>query len=447
MSDQENEYQWESTEGYTPLSEFQSSQTVMLSVGPDAGGGAFFADMSAFDYDNDNENTFTELVDDGDLVKEVTALDYRSVANQALSALDDEYRMTLLLDALDTNTATHMPPPVDNDMPLPPIRLAKEDFGPAFFKADFETIETLRQNPSKEIPTIDAEAVARAINAIRMKNPKLKENYKKWESTQKLTTTVAPRQHSLIPLGPLSAFRKQTPKALFATDNLTRSATIAEALVRLDLLQNQDYLQIDVVGCDHVECGSAESIRATFLPLVKWIGAHASCPKHLCLYLIGPNVPKHIPRRMQLTESVSGGALERVDIILDSVVYEERMRRYESKSPQPTPLIICFHPGIWGYAEWKPTLKYLARRRHQATNGGSTFFVATAYTQEECEDDADVIREVLAEVWECGAEKVEEACVWPVEMNAFASKQIRETASAPPGRIYRENAAWQAWRL
>jgi len=63
-------------------------------------------------------------------------------------------------------------------------------------------------------------------------------------------------------------------------------------------------------------------------------------------------------------------------------------------------------------------------------------FVITAYTVQEAEDDTEVV-----------AANAKACCLWSAEINPFGSRKKRETASAAHGREYRENGAWQAWRL
>ena len=65
--------------------------------------------------------------------------------------------------------------------------------------------------------------------------------------------------------------------------------------------------------------------------------------------------------------------------------------------------------------------------------------VITGYTVQEVEDDAEVVTEVAANAKAC--------CLWSPEINPFGSRKKRETSSAARGREYRENGAWQAWRL
>ena len=79
-------------------------------------------------------------------------------------------------------------------------------------------------------------------------------------------------------------FRESNPssESRLASANFSRSATLAEALLRLSLLprdngnhdddDDDDFLLIDIVGVDHVECESKATIRNTFRPLVQWLG-------------------------------------------------------------------------------------------------------------------------------------------------------------------------------
>jgi hypothetical protein len=98
---------------------------------------------------------------------------------------------------------------------------------------------------------------------------------------------------------------------------------------------------------------------------------------------------------------------------------------HELQVDAPANLTIAFNAGIWGYHEWLPTLQRLK----------GTIFVVTAYTREEAEDDAMVLAQ------QTGSENI-----WKAEANPFGSNVQRETKSIQ-NRIYRENAAWQAWRM
>lgn len=181
---------------------------------------------------------------------------------------------------------------------------------------------------------INAKAVQEAVQAltIKKKDAAFLQRYADWQrkqdgrrrkhpnSTPATTTTAT---HPIIPMASHLAFARNTPKAVQATANLTRSATLAEAISRIlpptmlfsaveginnkategeDTIANdgasasdftsdhkgrhndnnnniethgtenaQKNLLIDIVGADHVECASTEQIRQTLSPLVKWL--------------------------------------------------------------------------------------------------------------------------------------------------------------------------------
>ena len=421
---------WNGNGGYTPLAELGDDSTIILSAGPGMEG-AFYADISAFEYVEDNDNSDSHDDSDAKETKEEDA-DFREMADRALRALDEEYRATI------QGMAERVHDMVDSEQ-LPPIRLLSEDFGSTYFQANFDGVVDPRleslSEAERSMPSIDTDAVRRAVGAIRLNDSKLNENYASWEAQQKAKIVIAPKTHALIPQPSLTLFRKRNPSAIPSTATLSRAATIADALVKLTLLTGQDFLQIDVLGCDHVECSSERRLRQLFDPLICWISEYGEkCPKALQLHLIGPNVPVAAPRHVEL---VASGRLEKADLFCHPCVYQDRKR-----SDRFAQLLISFNAGIWGYNEWRPTLQHLAHLRQ------NVFFVVTAYTLEEADEDADVIQDEVSRAWRVSKEDLaSSACIWAPQANAFASKQARETLTAAPGRCYRENAAWQAWRL
>jgi hypothetical protein len=76
-------------------------------------------------------------------------------------------------------------------------------------------------------------------------------------------------------------------------------------------------------------------------------------------------------------------------------------------------------------------------------------FVFTAYTLHEADDDFEVIKKLVDKYQTSNIASTASGayCMWEPSLNIFASKVQRETISAPPGRIYRENAAWQCWQF
>lgn len=401
-------------------------------------------------------------------------LDFRALADQALMALDDEYRTTLRASGGATNDSTppHTPPEgevEEESWHLPPIRLPTEDFGDAFFVTDFDDKDGMAEEATnaRPLPDVDVEAVKRAVQAIQGRNPALQHHLNEWQSSSSVSQhqwthwlSVAPRFHPLIPAVPLSAFghQKSSIRARTATAHLTRAATLAEALHRLDLLQSQECFRIDLVGCDIVECASEALLRRHLEPLVRWIGAYAESPKHLMLRLVGPNIPVCAPTQPVALggvvaspgggDAATGRCLPSATAVCELGLYHECCD--DSPSPEPD-LRVAFHAGIWGYSDWRTTLEWMAR---DAVDGDGSVdrrkpipFVVTGYTLQEAEDDADTVEAILKAGAGWNNDRIQAATLWRAEANAFASRLDRETSTAPPGRVYRENAAWSCFRI
>jgi hypothetical protein len=502
---------WATAEGYSPLTDLQGGGA-LFNAGPSYNGndnddndedegedngvsssrgaffashaGAFFADMAAFgpigdgdgddDWgddanDNNDNNNANDNNNDGD--------DFRQVAERALMALDDDYQTTL--QGASRKTALELSarpdaavlPPSDEDARFAATLFAtcKKEMD----ATDMAEVGVDSKRPastvSQQLPDIDTDAVRRAVQAIGLGNPKFQSNLTQWEESQKrASAAVPPRTHPLIPSVALKAFRKSTEKAIQATGNLTRSACIAQALHRLDILSNRSRttsqannddhhhdsgtLILHVIGCDHVECESVERIQHWFGFLARWIGAQANTnadtPRHLEIHLVGPNVPAHAAARpavdLLALSSTAATALASYQTATDSRLETARAMSHVGVynewmvDRQKADLVIAFNAGIWGYNEWLPTLEHLIRAKQ------SIPLVVTAYTLQEAEDDFDVIQEQVVAL--SSVEHAKECCLWPFEVNALASKVPRETATAR-SHLYRENGAWQAWRL
>jgi len=242
----------------------------------------------------------------------------------------------------------HIPPP-----PLPDTTIDTNTFPTTFVEQTTESVlSTSTSNPPNDTPSIpspkpkkkdtpiDKRAIAKAVNNIRLKSPNLTATLDNWkappqhahlfQSKTTTTTTNAKKQthhHPLIPSIHLKAFHRSTVKANRATSNLTRSATIAEAFVRLFLptaaadivdttaLSSSTFI-LHVVGVDHVECDSVSTVRKTFKSFVRWLDGYVRDSKrrmkqtggattseersntsciieHVRIELLGPNVPAH----------------------------------------------------------------------------------------------------------------------------------------------------------
>jgi len=422
--------------------------------------------------------------------------DYRYAASSALMALENDYMMTLRGQVrpslLDNQSQTMMNGPVmpmfgsgsrSTDCSDRTANFVDNNKSTADFVADFESLEaapSIVAQPKKQEPKIDSEAVQKAVaGIIHNTSDKFTAKMKKWleeqersiqqKQKQKRENNERQLQHALIPVSSLKAFARDTPKAVQATATLTRSATIADALERLSgLLQSQECLHIHVVGADHVECQSSERIRHHFGPLVRWIGNNIYAPRSLQLSLVGPNVPTNmavqpaidllwtLSQQQQQQSHHDSMRLHTATAQCYEASYHDWLtQQLQEDYPLLPDVVFCFNAGIWGYDEWKPTIRCLLGMSQKK---GNTPFIVTSYTLLEAEDDFDVVQEVVNDVKEDASKLGASAaslkqllkkrqCIWEPEMNRFASKEHRPTATAVEGREYRENNAWQAWYL
>jgi hypothetical protein len=439
---------WAAAEGYTPLRDMQGE-----GLFSDGGSTTFYTTFAGSfltqladqaEEEEDESSVVNEAqVATEKLVDKEDETDFRRLADQALMALDNEYQRTQVahlnqsdsesfhLNTAGGQTLTHSNEAVTEDSASDSC--LDDGMSDITSTAAFASYQ-------KAIPNVDSEAVRRAVQNIELSNPKLKQGLEQWEQDRKQAArAVAPRLHSIIPSAPLAAFRKQTPKAVESSSNLSRSATITEALRRFNVLQSEGNvektLRIHIVGCDHVECESLERLRVLFGPVVRWIGVHADSPAHIYLDLIGPNMPQQAAAWSPLNLLPSN--INALKQCLQSATLSCHVGLYHdwlSACSNLPDLVVAFNAGVWGYGEWETTLSSVVHRNL------SIPFVFTAYTIQEAEDDEDVIRKVLPP-------DANNRCEWEPESNPFASNKARETHSAPTGRSYRENAAWQGWRL
>ena len=368
---------------------------------------------------------------------------------------------------------------------------------------------------------MDVNAIQKAMKSIRLKSPQLATTLDEGSSTSFSTSTAHTAtdaalntiikstissietsqqqqqqklaSHAIIPLGPLAAFRRNTPKAQSASSNLTRSATLSDAVLRLwpiitfrrkmrtmglsgtiitnpSSSQSTTTLVIHIIGADGVECSSEELVRKSVGSFVRWIDAALSSGvlshektarlevvaqldriDSLLIEFSGPNMPSVlVGKDMDLLpdkmKSSNGG------LISAKATFQQREYHEDSTGDNNTTadLVIAFNAGIWGYDSWKPTIASMMSSASSGRPGiGETLFIITAYTVEECEDDAEVIAQVVEEtaLSKKNNTSILGRQVWGPESNQFASRLERKTASAPPGRKYFENGAWQAWLL
>lgn len=129
-------------------------------------------------------------------------------------------------------------------------------------------------------------------------------------------------------------------------------------------------------------------------------------------------------------------------VFSSDMLYHEHLAAHSS-SPAPD-LLVMFNAGLWGYDSWIPTLEAIGY------TPGLTVLV-TSYTVLEAEDDFDTIDRYcngLARGGGCGgvgAGGVE--WLWEEERNPHAGTEVINRSSAAPGSEYRDNGAWQCFRI
>jgi hypothetical protein len=512
---------WAVGRGYTPLSDFTNDDDinnrntyVMVSTGPgndsdnddddgnwqdgNAGAGTFYVNPNAFgnSIDADSSPAVSCGVDD---------FKFDDVAASALSALDDDYRQTLVPShAVSSNVNQE-----DEDLKIiaagfderaKELQRHEEQGG---FVAQWEESDgkssvgvlnkVQQQQQRQKDDDVDTDAVREAVKKISIdnENAPFQQKFAIWQQKQlakRKQKQIEP--HKLIPTSSHNIFREPTPtaKSRLASANLSRSATLAEALVRLSLLSSfqGDLLLIDIVGVDHVECDSALTIRNTFRPFISWLEDYFLASQqvrkiHVHFRLIGRELRTNTTTDgsvIDLLESLSApSSVLRATATCHSGVYHEfleEIRESGRKSDERgdfklldaktmPDLAVAFNAGIWGYREWADTIQYLALQQHStatisdvAAEGKNSDWsglpmVITAYTLDECQEDQEVVVQSISSTDDgkestaiiCGGYRAE--ILWESERNPFGSQVVRETKGST--QEYRENACWQAWLL
>ena len=363
---------------------------------------------------------------------------------------------------------------------------------------------------TKIVPEIDGDAVRRAISHMnKLQSPGFVNKFKQWESSKIPRTDesasaspevgtepgdaahtaitkdelwaasfLVPQSHACIPKSILRLFTSQNQKPTTApygsepsvqeeTHQLSRSATMVEALCRLDALQRQERLVVHLIGCDYHEeqkpgrnSTSTPSAVTTVLtggipnclqPALQWLPRARQVPKILEFHLIGPNLERN--GSVEIVDSLPA-PFESVQCNHHACLYHEFLQQQQEKDdmndavPVPPDLILSYNAGLWGYDDWKRTLEYLSSTAScksaeevdtRSASRKKIPFVVTAYTLLEAQEDYEVVKAIFPD----------STCLWKPQLNPFGSHHPRPTATAPPQQTesYRENAAWQAWRI
>mmetsp|Transcript_24598 Transcript_24598/g.54164 ORF Transcript_24598/g.54164 Transcript_24598/m.54164 type:complete len:521 (+) Transcript_24598:3-1565(+) len=476
-----------------------------------AGPGAFYVDPGAFGGANGTEatNFWNGGVDNNS---------FEEIAAGALSKLDEEYRQIIALSeevssndergdedlkaiaaGFDDRKDVIRQKQVNSDSVVQP-EVSYREASETVVKEDRQQPKN-RQVQRKNDVHVDTEAVRKAVENLSVKNKDapFQQKFMIWAENHRHEQQQDDPPHTLIQMDSYDVFHKPKPTTLsrLASANLTRSATLAEALVRLSLLasfpSSDGVLLIDIVGADHVECDNASTIRKTFRPFLGWLRDYflVTQPRRTIrvhFRLIGRELTTRTTAggvTIDLLEESSSSTpkpLMKATATCHSGVYHEFLEE-ETKQPKgvennnenndhfdglcgkATPdLAVAFNAGIWGYREWADTIQYLAQVGTQAasssTEAGDRIsgisgipMVVTAYTLEECQEDQEVIsKAITCSAVEDGEEGASETrngyraeLLWESERNPFGSQVVRETKGST--QEYRENAFWQCWLL
>ncbi len=280
-----------------------------------------------------------------------------------------------------------------------------------------------------------------------------------------------PKYHPLIPSKSLLAFcRGNTKKSIDVTSRLTRSATLAHGMIRIFesgtifqsiLDDNEDgVFVIHIVGADHVECSTVETLEQAVGPFVQWwqkasksqgstkshpsasssstlpssMGTIFSSFKHLRIELLGPNVPisstKRRPIRLYPKKertNINGTAPQNESLVglhtattmCRNCLYHDYIQtlQEEGESNNKISMVNKFGDSSVNQEIKEQHKSHVLPHCIIAYNAGvwgyddwiptinaindklpsKTPFIVTSYTLQEAEDDADVIRDILLE--------------------------------------------------
>lgn len=229
-------------------------------------------------------------------------------------------------------------------------------------------------------------------------------------------------------------------------DSVSRSLTIWFALWRLGLLPQRHEtgavrpVRVAVLGAQAAKEGNTPAGTAAVFEVLRQL-LHLSGVVALDLLLCGPEVGTATAPlvAVELAEAQQrrverAGDTEAPRVASDAskccccalrVEYLQGLYHEVQSSPPTADLIVCFQPGIWGYASWQPTIRSVLR--------GGAPCVITSYSWAEADDDCGTLEEwgLPSEAWVRHG--------WEVEPNPYAAagsrvvEQPRLTASGTAG--------------
>jgi hypothetical protein len=461
------------------------------------------------DQNNDNNNN-------------VIPPDYISIANNLLAQLHEEYSSMHSLGKEEeeeeeeeiNNTSTNI---TCTNKDKAEISETTETLQPAAIDLDEEYI-TVNEVPSIAAAALDSNRIQGAIQSIVQKQiikqssnnfvQKMEVGWTNFIQQQQQKQQQQPK-HSIIPSLPLAAFSitNTTDKALQASCNLSRSATLAELMVRLppavqssschphhnhlpSLLSyntnhsntktsnSRNVLTIHIVGADRVECSTSRTVQKLFAPWVRWMEAYLQKQQQITnnnnnhyseeesnsklqsikymdeiqILLIGPNIP-----------------LEQNRIVIDLLPKNTSTRPPTLKKATATCINCLYHEYLQQQQQQQQQISSLSSVSSSnvvedlivvAFNAGiwgyndwyPTIQMLAQYPRKKIpfivtaytiEESIDDL-DTIEEILQGYPHK---RILWNPERNPFQSRLPRKTITTTTSTIYYENAAWQAWEL
>jgi hypothetical protein len=295
--------------------------------------------------------------DDDDEEKAVIPTDYRSIAENVLAQLNEEYTSLVSpsvkeeQEEIKQEQGIQLSSSITTETEIPlssSLHREGNDEKNNNHSTNTNYDSIMELSPAPTAAVADSNRIQQAVQSIRLRQD---ENFvQKMDAgwtyfVEQHRHHQTPWKHCIIPSKPLAAFVNTTTKAIQATSNLTRSATLAEIMVRLNFLPLRsavsksastttnhhrhhthtvtntttntssanfyNILTIHIVGADSVECSSPSTIQKLFCPFIRWMEfvlqqQQANTPPsyqhgsfndirnfdEIHLILIGPNIPQ-----------------------------------------------------------------------------------------------------------------------------------------------------------
>jgi hypothetical protein len=205
-----------------------------------------------FTFDSDEDEEYNK---DNDKEKAVIPTDYRSIADSVLAQLNEEYASLIspsikeeIEEEIKQEEGIQLSSSITTDTEIPLSSSFHQDQDGKDEKknkngtnTNYESIMELSPTPTAAVVAVaDSNRIQQTVQSIRLRQDEtfIQKMDAGWTNlVEQHRHHRTSWKHCIIPSVPLAAFSNTTAKAIQATSNLTRSATLAEIMVRLNLLR------------------------------------------------------------------------------------------------------------------------------------------------------------------------------------------------------------------